>query len=47
VRLNDAVEEIFKDWLQKNFPDRFEKVCGLIGSCHGGNLHDSTWGRRM
>jgi DNA repair photolyase len=47
VRLNDAVEGIFKDWLQKNFPDRFEKVCGLIGSCHGGNLHDSIWGRRM
>jgi DNA repair photolyase len=47
VRLNDAVEGIFKDWLQKNFPDRFDKVCSLISSCHGGNLHDSTWGRRM
>jgi DNA repair photolyase len=47
VRLNDAVEVIFKDWLQKNFPDRFEKVCHLIESCHGGQLHDSKWGRRM
>lgn len=47
VRLNDAVEIIFKDWLKKNFPDRYEKVCHLIESCHGGALHDSQWGRRM
>lgn len=47
VRLNDAVEVIFKDWLKKNFPDRYEKVCHLIESCHGGAVHDSQWGRRM
>lgn len=47
VRLNDAVGIIFKDWLKKNFPDRCEKVCHLIESCHGGALHDSEWGRRM
>lgn len=47
VRLNDAVETIFKDWLEKNFPDRFQKVCNLIAGCHGGAMHDSQWGRRM
>lgn len=47
VRLNDAVETIFKDWLEKNFPDRFEKVWNLICDCHGGEVHDSRWGRRM
>lgn len=47
VRLNDAVEIIFKDWLKNNFPDRYEKVCHLIESCHGGEVHDSQWGRRM
>lgn len=47
VRLNDAVEVIFRDWLKKNFPDRYQKVCHLIESCHGGALHDSQWGRRM
>lgn len=47
VRLNDAVESIFKDWLKKNFPDRYEKVCHLIACCHGGEVHDSQWGRRM
>lgn len=47
VRLNDAVEIIFKDWLKKNFPDRYEKICHLIENCHDGALHDSKWGRRM
>lgn len=47
VRLNDAVELIFRDWLQKNFPDRFEKVWHLISSCHGGQVGDSRWGVRM
>lgn len=47
VRLNDAVEVIFKDWLAKNFPDRYDKVCRLIASCHGGEMHDSQWGRRI
>jgi len=47
VRLNDAVEEIFKDWLGKNFPERFDKVWKMIQDCHGGEVHDSRWGRRM
>lgn len=47
VRLNDAVEAIFKDWLEKNFPDRSEKVWNMIQDCHGGAVHDSQWGRRM
>ena len=47
VRLNDAVEGIFKDWLEKNFPDRSEKVWHMISDCHGGAVHDSQWGRRM
>lgn len=47
VRLNDAVEGIFKDWLEKNFPDRAQKVWHLIQSCHGGEVHDSQWSRRI
>lgn len=47
VRLNDAVEVLFKDWLGKNFPDRFDKVWGMIQNCHGGEVHDSQWGRRI
>jgi DNA repair photolyase len=47
VRLNGSIGKIFEDWLQKNFPDRFEKVWNQICSLHGGNLNDSQYGRRM
>ena len=47
VRLNGAVAEIFKDWVEKNFPMRAEKVLSQISWLHKGNLNDSEWGSRM
>jgi DNA repair photolyase len=47
VRLNGSIGQLFEDWLQKNFPDRFEKVWNQICSLHGGNVNDSQYGRRM
>ncbi len=47
VRLNGAVEHIFKDWLVKNFPDRASKVWNQISSCHGGKVGDSRKSVRM
>lgn len=47
VRLNGAVEPIFKDWLVKNFPDRADKVWSQICDCHGGTVNDSRMGVRM
>jgi DNA repair photolyase len=47
VRLNGAVEQIFKDWLVKNFPDRADKVWSQICDCHGGKVSDSRPGVRM
>ncbi len=47
VRLNGAIQHIFKDWLQKNYPDRFNKVWHQIMSVHDGKVNDSEWGRRM
>jgi len=47
VRLNGQIGVIFKDWLQKNFPDRAEKVWHHIESCHGGQVNDSRYGKRM
>ena len=47
VRLNGSIGKIFEDWLKKNFPDRFEKVWNQIPAVHGGNVNDSTFGRRM
>ena len=42
VRLNDAVEPIFKDWLEEHYPDRKEKVLHQIASMHGGKLGEKS-----
>ena len=47
VRLNGAIGGIFTDWIRKSMPDRAEKVLHQIAECHGGNLNDSRFGRRM
>ena len=47
VRLNGDVGVIFEDWIRKAFPDRADKVLNLIKNCHGGQLNDSRFGKRM
>ncbi|NQD72519.1 PA0069 family radical SAM protein [Sphingobacterium shayense] len=47
VRLNGAVSHIFCDWVHKNYPDAAEKIIHGIKECHGGQLNDSEWGRRI
>ncbi len=47
VRLNGIINQIFEDWLRKNFPDRFNKVWHQIQTCHNGNVNDSRFGTRM
>jgi DNA repair photolyase len=47
VRLNGAIAQIFTDWIHTNFPDAAHKVLSQIKECHGGNLNDSNYGRRM
>ncbi|MGB3344686.1 MAG: hypothetical protein WBA61_12325 [Aequorivita sp.] len=31
----------------KTIPDRAERILNQIAECHGDNLNDSNWGRRM
>lgn len=47
VRLNGQIGKIFSDWLNKNFPDRAEKVWHQIQDLHGGNVNDTSFGRRI
>ncbi len=47
VRLNGEISTIFRDWLLKNFPDRFDKVWHMIESCHSGQVNDSRFATRM
>lgn len=47
VRLNGQIATIFEDWARKTIPDRADRILHQIAECHGGNLNDSQWGRRM
>lgn len=47
VRLNHTVYPVFKDWLQKAFPDRADKVLNRIKETHGGSHQDSRFVTRM
>jgi hypothetical protein len=47
VRLNGQIAMIFEDWARKTIPDRADRILHQIAECHGGNLNDSEWGRRM
>ncbi|MEO7175592.1 MAG: radical SAM protein, partial [Saprospiraceae bacterium] len=47
VRLNGDLGEVFSDWLEKQYPDRKEKVLHMIQACHDGSLQDSRFGTRM
>lgn len=47
VRLNGDVGPIFKDWLGRAFPDKYDRVIHQIENCHGGKVNDSRFGKRM
>lgn len=47
IRLNGAIGGIFADWIQKTLPDKADKVLNQIKECHGGQLNDSRYGKRM
>jgi DNA repair photolyase len=47
VRLPGAVAPLFTEWLERNFPDRKEKVLNRLRSMRGGRLNDPRFGSRM
>lgn len=47
VRLNGAIGPIFRDWINKAFPEKAARIMNLIASCHDGKVNDSRWGVRM
>lgn len=46
VRLNDAVEPVFRGWLEEHYPERQEKVLHQIESIHGGKLGEKQFFKR-
>lgn len=47
VRLPLEIKDLFEGWLGEHFPDRRDRVLGLIRQDRGGKLYDPTFGDRM
>jgi len=47
LRLPLEVRDVFKEFLEREYPDRAEHVMSLIRSMRGGKDYDSAWGTRM
>jgi DNA repair photolyase len=47
LRLPLTVAPIFQEWLERNFPEKKDKVLGRIRAIRGGKLNDPRFGSRM
>jgi len=47
LRLPNEVAGLFRDWLQRHYPDRAARVMGRLRELHGGEDYDFTWGKRL
>jgi DNA repair photolyase len=47
LRLPHAVKDLFEDWLERNYPDKKNKVLNRIRAIRGGNLNDPQFNSRM
>jgi DNA repair photolyase len=47
LKLPSTVKPVFLDWLERNYPDKSDRVQSLIRSTRGGQLSDSQFGRRQ
>ncbi len=47
LRLPREVADLFREWLERHFPDRAARVMGRVRELHGGRDYDPEWGKRM
>ena len=47
VRLPFEVAPLFKDWLLREYPDRYRRVMTHIRQMRGGKDYDAQWNKRM
>ena len=47
LRLALEVADLFKEFLERDYPDRYRKVMSLVHSMRQGKDYDSSWGQRM
>jgi DNA repair photolyase len=47
LRLPQPVDQLFADWIERNYPDRRERILHRIRECRDGKLSDPKFGSRM
>lgn len=47
LRLPHSVKELFTNWLEKNYPDKSNKILNRLREMHGGELYNNEYGKRM
>jgi DNA repair photolyase len=47
LRLPQPIDQLFADWLERNFPARKERVLGRIRQCRDGRMYDARFGHRQ
>jgi DNA repair photolyase len=47
LRLPLEVKDVFKEFLEREYPDRAKHVMSVIRSMRGGKEYDAAWGERM
>ena len=47
LRLPLEVRDVFKEFLEREYPDRAKHVMSVIRSMRGGKEYDAEWGKRM
>jgi len=47
LRLPLEIADLFREWLEENYPDRAKRVMSLMRSMRGGKDYDAQWGKRM
>jgi DNA repair photolyase len=47
LRLPHGVKDVFRDWLQLNFPEKLDRILGTVKAVRGGKLNTSDFGARM
>lgn len=47
LRLPREVADLFRNWVEAEFPDRAARIMGRVRDLHGGRDYDPQWGQRM
>lgn len=47
VRLPDGVGDLFETWLETHYPEKKDRILGLVRGMRGGKLNQSDFGTRM